>query len=212
MGNQYASPLPSRDLSKLVCVPSPIAAAASFQTIKECLSQVEEAIVQVPGPPTRGSCRVPLSSQQITLKSRRSHMCMNTHKHTQLRLKPHIHKHTACVCWLYAVGELFKALKENLKPNTHRGSILETAHKSCSPETENNPYFSNLSHLRLLQVLLSCSHVFHRACLQSFETFSGRKCCPLCRKRQYETRLIHDAARLYRHQCAARYPTRNQTS
>ncbi|XP_059182739.1 RING finger protein 32 isoform X2 [Centropristis striata] len=54
------------------------------------------------------------------------------------------------------------------------------------------------------QVLLSCSHVFHRACLQAFERFSGRKCCPMCRKEQYETRLIHDAARLFRHQCATR--------
>ncbi|XP_039982512.1 RING finger protein 32 [Xiphias gladius] len=54
------------------------------------------------------------------------------------------------------------------------------------------------------QVLLSCSHVFHRACLQAFERFSGRKCCPLCRRQQYETRVIHDAARLFRHQCAAR--------
>uniref|UniRef100_UPI0037E82C13 RING finger protein 32 n=1 Tax=Semicossyphus pulcher TaxID=241346 RepID=UPI0037E82C13 len=54
------------------------------------------------------------------------------------------------------------------------------------------------------QVLLSCSHVFHRACLQAFERFSGRKCCPMCRKEKYETRVIHDAARLFRHQCATR--------
>ncbi|CAJ1082055.1 RING finger protein 32 isoform X1 [Xyrichtys novacula] len=54
------------------------------------------------------------------------------------------------------------------------------------------------------QVLLSCSHVFHRACLQGFERFSRRKCCPMCRKEQYETRVIHDAARLFRHQCATR--------
>ncbi|XP_041817463.1 RING finger protein 32 [Chelmon rostratus] len=54
------------------------------------------------------------------------------------------------------------------------------------------------------QVLLSCSHVFHRACLQAFERFSGRKCCPMCRKEQYETRVIHDAAHLFRHQCATR--------
>ncbi|XP_037613338.1 RING finger protein 32 [Sebastes umbrosus] len=54
------------------------------------------------------------------------------------------------------------------------------------------------------QVLLSCSHVFHRACLKAFERFSGRKCCPMCRKEQYETRVIHDAARLFRHQCATR--------
>ncbi|KAJ8376780.1 hypothetical protein SKAU_G00073600 [Synaphobranchus kaupii] len=54
------------------------------------------------------------------------------------------------------------------------------------------------------QVLLSCSHVFHRVCLQSFEKFSGRKCCPMCRKAHYETRVIHDGARLYRVKCAIR--------
>ncbi|KAK2886566.1 RING finger protein 32 [Channa argus] len=54
------------------------------------------------------------------------------------------------------------------------------------------------------QVLLSCSHVFHKACLQAFERFSGRKCCPICRREQYETRVIHDAARLFRNQCATR--------
>ncbi|XP_036934384.1 RING finger protein 32 isoform X1 [Acanthopagrus latus] len=54
------------------------------------------------------------------------------------------------------------------------------------------------------QVLLSCSHVFHRACVQAFERFSGRRCCPMCRKEQYETRVIHDAAQLFRHQSATR--------
>ncbi|KAM9712386.1 RING finger protein 32 isoform 2-T2 [Menidia menidia] len=54
------------------------------------------------------------------------------------------------------------------------------------------------------QVLLSCSHVFHRACLQAFERFSGRKTCPMCRREQYETRVIYDASRLFRHACATR--------
>ncbi|XP_061096676.1 RING finger protein 32 [Conger conger] len=54
------------------------------------------------------------------------------------------------------------------------------------------------------QVLLSCSHVFHRVCLQAFERFSGRKCCPMCRKEQYQTRVIHDGARLYREKSAVR--------
>eukprot|EP00062_Callorhinchus_milii_P022099 gi/632979522/ref/XP_007906517.1/ PREDICTED: RING finger protein 32 isoform X2 [Callorhinchus milii] len=54
------------------------------------------------------------------------------------------------------------------------------------------------------QVLLSCSHVFHRVCLQAFERFSGRKSCPMCRKQQYETRVIHDGAHLYRNKCATR--------
>ncbi|XP_059827851.1 RING finger protein 32 isoform X2 [Hypanus sabinus] len=54
------------------------------------------------------------------------------------------------------------------------------------------------------QVLLSCSHVFHRICLQAFEKFSGRRSCPMCRKEQYQTRVIHDGARLYRMKCATR--------
>ncbi|XP_009001013.1 RING finger protein 32 isoform X1 [Callithrix jacchus] len=54
------------------------------------------------------------------------------------------------------------------------------------------------------QVLLSCSHVFHRACLQAFEKFTNKKTCPLCRKNQYQTRVIHDGARLFRIKCATR--------
>ncbi|XP_072543138.1 RING finger protein 32 [Salminus brasiliensis] len=54
------------------------------------------------------------------------------------------------------------------------------------------------------QVLLSCSHVFHKVCLKSLERFTGRKCCPLCRREPYETRVIHDGARLYREKCAVR--------
>ncbi|RUS70065.1 hypothetical protein EGW08_022171, partial [Elysia chlorotica] len=54
------------------------------------------------------------------------------------------------------------------------------------------------------QVILSCSHVFHRACLQAFERFTGRKTCPMCRHEQYQTRVIHEGARVYRHKAAAR--------
>ncbi|KAM9186121.1 RING finger protein 32 [Dugong dugon] len=54
------------------------------------------------------------------------------------------------------------------------------------------------------QVLLSCSHVFHRACLQAFEKFTNKKTCPLCRKNQYQTRVIHDGARLFKVKCATR--------
>ncbi|KAB0345274.1 hypothetical protein FD754_022200 [Muntiacus muntjak] len=52
------------------------------------------------------------------------------------------------------------------------------------------------------QVLLSCSHVFHRACLQAFEKFTNKKTCPLCRKNQYQTRVIRDGARLFKIKCA----------
>ncbi|XP_044803048.2 RING finger protein 32 isoform X1 [Bubalus bubalis] len=54
------------------------------------------------------------------------------------------------------------------------------------------------------QVLLSCSHVFHRACLQAFEKFTNKKTCPLCRKNQYQTRVIRDGARLFKIKCATR--------
>eukprot|EP00729_Bicosta_minor_P017275 gene17275-7377_t len=42
------------------------------------------------------------------------------------------------------------------------------------------------------QVLLSCTHVFHRACLRAFEQHSGVRSCPLCRKEDYQARLIND--------------------
>lgn len=54
------------------------------------------------------------------------------------------------------------------------------------------------------QVLLSCSHVFHRTCLEAFEKFSGRKSCPMCRKEQYQRRVIHEGAKEYRIKCATR--------
>ncbi|XP_062848951.1 RING finger protein 32 isoform X2 [Trichomycterus rosablanca] len=58
------------------------------------------------------------------------------------------------------------------------------------------------------QVLLSCSHVFHKVCVRSLERFSGRKCCPLCRAEPYEARVIHDGARLHREKCAVRIQAR----
>ncbi|XP_041371978.1 RING finger protein 32-like [Gigantopelta aegis] len=54
------------------------------------------------------------------------------------------------------------------------------------------------------QVLLSCTHVFHRACLQAFERFTGRKTCPMCRREQYQTRVIHEGAKAYKQICATR--------
>jgi len=42
------------------------------------------------------------------------------------------------------------------------------------------------------QVLLSCSHVFHQQCLESFERFvrTRERFCPLCRKQNYEKRKV----------------------
>ncbi|XP_006816105.1 RING finger protein 32-like [Saccoglossus kowalevskii] len=52
------------------------------------------------------------------------------------------------------------------------------------------------------QVLLSCSHVFHRNCLQAFERFTGKKTCPMCRKETYQTRVIYEGAREHRQKSA----------
>nr|CAB3265654.1 RING finger protein 32-like [Phallusia mammillata] len=54
------------------------------------------------------------------------------------------------------------------------------------------------------QVLLSCSHVFHRACLKAFERFTGKKTCPMCRRNGYQTRVVHDGTKAYRHRSAAK--------
>lgn len=58
--------------------------------------------------------------------------------------------------------------------------------------------------LLCLQVLLSCSHVFHQQCLASFERHMRVKACPLCRKAWYQQLIISDAAEAYRHTCATR--------
>lgn len=61
------------------------------------------------------------------------------------------------------------------------------------------------------QVLLSCSHVFHRACLSTFEKYvsynhngSDQRTCPICRRSQYEKRIIYEGANIHREKCAAR--------
>jgi hypothetical protein len=42
------------------------------------------------------------------------------------------------------------------------------------------------------EVLLSCSHIFHRSCLESFEAFMGSRetrTCPICRKNNYQKKI-----------------------
>lgn len=46
-----------------------------------------------------------------------------------------------------------------------------------------------------------------QACLQSFERFTGRKSCPMCRKEEYQTRLVHEGATHLRHKMATVYVT-----
>ena len=61
-----------------------------------------------------------------------------------------------------------------------------------------------LRFFQLLQVLLSCGHVFHRECLSSWERHSRSRICPVCRKQHYRKRSLHDAANLYKGECATR--------
>lgn len=49
--------------------------------------------------------------------------------------------------------------------------------------------------------MLSCTHVFHRACLASFERFlrgAKERTCPLCRKANYQKMITSTGARAYR--------------
>ena len=49
-----------------------------------------------------------------------------------------------------------------------------------------------------MQVILSCSHVFHEACIRSFERFSGVKACPLCRSKDYQKKRTWAGKELFR--------------
>eukprot|EP00898_Chlorokybus_atmophyticus_P001120 jgi/Chlat1/2008/Chrsp158S02319 len=44
------------------------------------------------------------------------------------------------------------------------------------------------------QLLLSCSHTFHHACLRSWERHVGGRVCPVCRGEDYVTTVISDGA------------------
>ncbi|KAI9193155.1 uncharacterized protein BJ171DRAFT_303707 [Polychytrium aggregatum] len=52
------------------------------------------------------------------------------------------------------------------------------------------------------QILLSCSHVFHRHCIESYERFVGQKMCPMCRQANYQKRLIFEGKRAYLNRAA----------
>jgi len=54
------------------------------------------------------------------------------------------------------------------------------------------------------QILLSCSHVFHKQCITAFERFAKQRCCPLCRTEQYQKLVIDDGKQLWRQKCATR--------
>lgn len=53
------------------------------------------------------------------------------------------------------------------------------------------------------QVILSCSHMFHKECLASFERFlrTSQRTCPLCRKSHYQKKLTTKGAQSHRKRC-----------
>jgi Ring finger domain/IQ calmodulin-binding motif len=53
-----------------------------------------------------------------------------------------------------------------------------------------------------VQVLLSCSHSFHKTCLDSFERFGQAHCCPVCRAVDYQKKCITDGRDAYLNCCA----------
>ena len=56
------------------------------------------------------------------------------------------------------------------------------------------------------EVLLSCSHIFHRSCLESFERFMGRdtRSCPICRKTNYQKKITKCGTAAWEVQCVVR--------
>jgi Ring finger domain len=53
------------------------------------------------------------------------------------------------------------------------------------------------------QVILNCSHQFHRACLNAFERFlrSSARTCPLCRHANYRKRSTKRGAQAWKQRC-----------
>jgi hypothetical protein len=54
------------------------------------------------------------------------------------------------------------------------------------------------------QVILSCSHIFHKACLHSFERHNRMKACPICRLANYQEKDIIEGVRNYALACVLR--------
>ena len=54
------------------------------------------------------------------------------------------------------------------------------------------------------EVLLSCSHMFHRNCLSSFENFmkSDERSCPVCRTTKYQKKITRYGSRAFEVICA----------
>jgi hypothetical protein len=53
-------------------------------------------------------------------------------------------------------------------------------------------------------VILSCSHLFHKSCLSSFEKHAGKKVCPICRKQAYDSKHFSETETYYREYSATK--------
>ena len=58
------------------------------------------------------------------------------------------------------------------------------------------------------QVLTSCGHTYHLQCIQSYERYSSRQSCPMCRSTPYEKRVIFDAKREFKLRCVIKIQAR----
>ncbi len=58
------------------------------------------------------------------------------------------------------------------------------------------------------QVILSCSHVYHKVCLESFERYSSVSICPVCRKQQYDKKSYNEGVKQYAMKCLIKYSAR----
>ena len=54
------------------------------------------------------------------------------------------------------------------------------------------------------QSILSCSHVFHGKCLESFERFTRERVCPICRKKDYDKKVFIEGQKSYIVDCVKR--------
>ena len=59
------------------------------------------------------------------------------------------------------------------------------------------------------EVLLSCSHIFHRQCLSAFEKFMNKseRLCPICRHNNYQKKITHAGSNSYQLVCILKIQT-----
>lgn len=104
-----------------------------------------------------------------------------------------------CSKYTYCIGCLTLFLKQ---------SAFRRRHELFFALIFKNSIYINISFVHVCWYLfILCIYLFiHlQTCLEAFEKFSGRKSCPMCRKEQYQRRIIHEGAREYRVKCATRY-------